>query len=228
MSFPGIHCAGRCGSRSASTRSSGRKSHPDPGRGKGGECSIWQTDLKAGLRGRQPKILEGLESKAISDIKSFVGNRDLPVTLSFSGGKDSLACYGIAKKAKLKITLIFIDTGLEFPDTVDYVHNFVAKHNEHIIEASAGNAFWEQVDTFGPPAKDFRWCCKVCKLGPLTSAIEDNFPKGTITIEGNRGLESFSRSRMNFVESNPFVPNQTVLNPIRDWRAVDVSGDIFG
>ena len=84
------------------------------------------------------KILEGLESKAISDIKSFVGNRDLPVTLSFSGGKDSLACYGIAKKAKLKITLIFIDTGLEFPDTVDYVHNFVAKHNEHIIEASAG------------------------------------------------------------------------------------------
>lgn len=173
------------------------------------------------------RFLDGLESKGVSDIKSFVGNRELPVTLSFSGGKDSLATYGIAKKAKLRITLIFIDTGIEFPDTVEYVHNFVAKHNEQLIEASAGNAFWEQVDTFGPPAKDFRWCCKVCKLGPLTSAIEDNFPKGTITIEGNRGLESFSRSRMNFVESNPFVPNQTVLNPIKDWRAADVWGYIW-
>ena len=29
---------------------------------------------------------------------------------------------------------------------------------------------------------------------------------------------------MNFVESNPFVPNQTVLNPIKDWRAADVWG----
>ena len=72
------------------------------------------------------RFLEGLESKGVSDIKSFVGNRELPVTLSFSGGKDSLAAYGIAKKGKLKITLIFIDTGLEFPDTVDYVRNFVA------------------------------------------------------------------------------------------------------
>ncbi|HEY3419333.1 MAG TPA: phosphoadenosine phosphosulfate reductase family protein [Methanomassiliicoccales archaeon] len=173
------------------------------------------------------RFLEGLESKGVSDIKSFVGNRGLPVTLSFSGGKDSLAAYGISKKAKLKITLIFIDTGLEFPETVDYVHNFVAKHNEQLIEASAGNAFWEQVDTFGPPAKDFRWCCKVCKLGPVTTAIEENYPKGTITIEGNRGLESFSRSRMNFVESNPFVPNQTILNPIKDWRAADVWGYIW-
>jgi phosphoadenosine phosphosulfate reductase len=173
------------------------------------------------------RFLEGLESKGVSDIKSFVGNRELPVTLSFSGGKDSLAAYGIAKKGKLKITLIFIDTGLEFPDTVDYVRNFVAKHNEQLIVASAGNAFWEQVDTFGPPAKDFRWCCKVCKLGPLTSSIEENFPKGTVTIEGNRGLESFARSRMNFVESNPFVPNQTILNPIKDWRAADVWGYIW-
>ena len=173
------------------------------------------------------RFLEGLESKGVSDIKSFVGNREQPVTLSFSGGKDSLAAYGIAKKGKLKFTLIFIDTGLEFPDTVEYVHNFVAKHNENLLLASAGNAFWEQVDTFGPPAKDFRWCCKVCKLGPLTSAIEENYPHGTITIEGNRGLESFSRSRMNFVESNPFVPNQTILNPIKDWRAADVWGYIW-
>ncbi len=43
--------------------------------------------------------LRELESRAMSDIRSFLGNNRLPVTLSFSGGKDSLACYGLAERA---------------------------------------------------------------------------------------------------------------------------------
>jgi phosphoadenosine phosphosulfate reductase len=38
--------------------------------------------------------LRKLESKAVSDIRSFLGNRKgKEITVSFSGGKDSLACY---------------------------------------------------------------------------------------------------------------------------------------
>jgi phosphoadenosine phosphosulfate reductase len=166
--------------------------------------------------------LQTIESKAVSDVKSFAFNHKEPVTLSFSGGKDSLACYGIAKKALKSFTLIFIDTGLEFPETTRYVQRFAEQHKERLMVASAKNAFWEQVDAFGPPAKDFRWCCKVCKLAPLTEAIESSFPQGTVTIEGNRALESFARSETGFVESNPFVPNQTILNPIRAWIAAEV------
>jgi phosphoadenosine phosphosulfate reductase len=166
--------------------------------------------------------LSRMESKAVSDVKSFALNRKQAVTLSFSGGKDSLACYGIVKKAIKSFTLVFIDTGLEFPETAKYVHGFAEKHKERLLVADAGNAFWEQVDAFGPPAKDFRWCCKVCKLAPLTEAIERAFPQGTVTIEGNRALESFARSTIGFVEANPFVPNQTILNPIRGWTAAEV------
>jgi phosphoadenosine phosphosulfate reductase len=166
--------------------------------------------------------LKAIESKAVSDVKSFTSNRKEPVTLSFSGGKDSLACYGIAKKAIKSLTLVFIDTGLEFPETVRYVRGFAEKHKDQLLVASAGDTFWEQVGSFGPPAKDFRWCCKVCKLAPLTEAIERNFPRGTITIEGNRALESFARSEIGFVETNPFVPNQIILNPIRGWIAAEV------
>ncbi len=168
-----------------------------------------------------------LESKAVSDVKSFTSSRKLPVTLSFSGGKDSLACFGIAHKALKNVSLLFVNTGLEFPETVSYVHGFARKHRLKLLEADAGKAFWEQVDSFGPPAKDFRWCCKVCKLAPLTEMIERNFSEGTITIEGNRALESFARADIGFVESNPFVPNQTILNPIRWWRAVEVWGYIW-
>jgi phosphoadenosine phosphosulfate reductase len=172
--------------------------------------------------------LRALESRAISDIKSFVGNNKLPVTLSFSGGKDSLACYGLAVRAITNgFALIFVNTGLEFPETVRFVEDFAKKNRQRLLVADAGNAFWEQVDAFGPPAKDFRWCCKVCKLAPLTELIERNFPQGTLTIEGNRTYESFARSNISFVERNPFVPNQVILNPIRDWKAVEVWGYIW-
>ncbi|MGD0056971.1 MAG: phosphoadenosine phosphosulfate reductase family protein [Methanomassiliicoccales archaeon] len=171
--------------------------------------------------------LTSLESGAVSDVKSYVGNSRLPVTLSFSGGKDSLACYGVAKKALKSFALIFVNTGLEFPETVKYVRDFARENRVELMEADAGQSFWEQVGSFGPPAKDFRWCCKVCKLAPLTSLIESKFPEGTITIEGNRIYESFVRARIDFVENNPFVPNQVILNPIRNWRAIEVWGYIW-
>jgi len=171
--------------------------------------------------------LSSLESRAVSDVKSYVGNSRLPVTLSFSGGKDSLACYGIVRKALKRSTLVFVNTGLEFPETVSYVRDFARNNHVELLQADAGQSFWEQVGSFGPPAKDFRWCCKVCKLGPLTSLIERKFPEGTITIEGNRIYESFARARINFVENNPFVPNQVILNPIRNWRAIEVWGYIW-
>ncbi|MBN1110426.1 MAG: phosphoadenosine phosphosulfate reductase family protein [Methanomassiliicoccales archaeon] len=173
------------------------------------------------------KYLLSLESKAVSDLRSFANNSRLPLTLSFSGGKDSLACYGLAKKAFPRFDLLFVDTGLEFPETMEYVHGFARARRETLKVAKAGRVFWEQVGSFGPPAKDFRWCCKVCKLGPLTSLIEEQYPKGTVTVEGNRALESFARADIGFVERNPFVPNQTVLNPIRHWRAVEVWGYIW-
>lgn len=173
------------------------------------------------------KHFRSLESRAISDIRSYAGNNKLPITLSFSGGKDSLACYGLASRAVDRLTLIFVNTGLEFPETVKYVRDFAKKNRERLLVAEAGDAFWQQVDSFGPPAKDFRWCCKVCKLAPLTDLIEKNFPDGTLTIEGNRAYESFARSTISFVEKNPFVPNQVILNPIREWRAVDVWGYIW-
>ena len=144
--------------------------------------------------------LKNIEGNAVSDIKSFVGSKKAPVTVSFSGGKDSLAAFGVAMKAlKGGMELLFVNTGLEFPETVDYVKGFAEKNNLKIHIAEANNAIKENVDTFGPPAKDFRWCCKVCKLGPITDMISREYPNGTITVEGNRMLESFARSKTGFV-----------------------------
>ncbi|MDR2846586.1 MAG: phosphoadenosine phosphosulfate reductase family protein [Candidatus Methanoplasma sp.] len=171
--------------------------------------------------------ISSLESIGVSDIRSFVKGKKQPVTVSFSGGKDSLAAYGIASKAVGDLDLLFINTGLEFPETLEYVKRFAKKNGNKLLTAEAGNAFWDNVGTFGPPAKDFRWCCKVCKLGPITDLISKEYPGGTITVEGNRMLESFARSNIGFVSKNPFVPNQTNLNPVRTWSAAEIWGYIW-
>ena len=166
--------------------------------------------------------LRKLEMAAVSDLRSIVKGKKRAVTASFSGGKDSLAAYLLAEKALGPMELIFVNTGLEFPETVDFVRGFAADRGLRLHELDAGDAFWRSVDSFGPPAKDFRWCCKSCKLGPLTEGISRLYPQGTMTVEGNRALESFSRAETRFVARNPFVPNQTVLNPLRGWSAAEV------
>ena len=166
-----------------------------------------------------------VQKRAVREISKFLaeGNRrNLPVTVSFSGGKDSLAAYALVAEAADHIELINIDTGLEFPETIEYVERFARKNGLKLHRAHGNEGFWDNVDTFGPPAKDFRWCCKVCKLGPVTDIIESEYPKGTVTVEGNRRLESFARSQIGFVTRNPFVPNQINLNPIRGWSAAEV------
>lgn len=169
--------------------------------------------------------LRRIQRRAVKEIKTFLETRNqkgLPVTVSFSGGKDSLVAYGLASQACDGVELMYIDTGLEFPETVDYVRAFAMERGNRLHVASGGNGFWDNVDAFGPPAKDFRWCCKVCKLGPITDMIDRTFPKGTVTVEGNRWLESYARSGIGFVTRNPFVPNQINLNPIRSWTAAEV------
>jgi len=173
--------------------------------------------------------LEQLERNAVLELRQYLGGkgRGLPVTVSFSGGKDSLVAATLAAKAAPVPDLLFINTGLEFPETVQYAHEYAAAVGLPLKVAEAGTAFKDNVGTFGPPAKDFRWCCKVCKLGPITELIAREYPQGTVTVEGNRSLESFSRAGTPLVSKNPFVPNQTNLNPVRDWCAADIWGYIW-
>ena len=174
--------------------------------------------------------IKSIAKRGVREIRAFLAEKNpkgLPVTVSFSGGKDSLAAYGLASQAAEGLELINIDTGLEFPETLEYVRSFAKKNRLKVNTARGGNGFWDNVDSFGPPAKDFRWCCKVCKLGPVTDLISETYPNGTITVEGNRWLESFARSGIGFVTRNPFVPNQINLNPIRSWNAAEVWGYIL-
>lgn len=167
--------------------------------------------------------IEALEREAIGEIRDAAGrgrNRELPVTVSFSGGKDSLAVLNLTRKAVKKFEAFYIDTGLEFPETRAFVEDVAASDVPVAVE-KAGSAFDEGFPAFGPPAKDFRWCCKVCKLAPVTKLLS-RYRGGVITVDGKRRYESFQRGGIEAMERNPFVPGQLSIYPIRDWRALEV------
>lgn len=183
------------------------------------------SDIRPGLQdmiSANASSLRALEKEAISEIKGYLSRNRLPVNVSFSGGKDSLACLCLAQKALFRPEVLFINTGLEFPETVQYVRDLCRVHKLRLQEIEGEGDFFDQVKRYGPPAKDFRWCCKTNKLGPMTTYLKEHYAQGCVTIEGRRIYESFNRSVIGPVERNPYVPKQTTLAPIRNWRAIEV------
>jgi phosphoadenosine phosphosulfate reductase len=150
-------------------------------------------------------------------------NQSLPVVVSFSGGKDSLATLLLGLRTGVRLPILYIDTGLEFPETVRHVREVARRHGlELIVEGAPENAFDEGFKVFGPPGRDFRWCCKTNKLGPTVRAIAQHFPKGVLSFIGQRRYESESRAAKPRVWRNPWTPGQIGASPIQDWTALHV------
>ncbi|MEX6686002.1 sulfate adenylyltransferase subunit CysD [Danxiaibacter flavus] len=83
--------------------------------------------------------LQELESEAIFVIREVVAQFDRPAIL-FSGGKDSIVVTHLAKKAfwpaKIPMPLIHIDTGHNFPETMDFRDNLVEALGVQLIVGS--------------------------------------------------------------------------------------------
>jgi cysteine desulfurase/selenocysteine lyase len=156
--------------------------------------------------------LKNLERHAIRAIKQHIADRPT-ANVSFSGGKDSTAVLHIARKAGVT-KAFFIDTGLEFPETIV----FVESQDVEIIR-KAGD-FWQAAEKAGPPGKDNRWCCKLQKLHPLKLYLADVGP--CVTVQGNRWYESWNRAGLDETSQNPANPLQLNISPIRHWRALEV------
>ncbi|MCK4938406.1 MAG: phosphoadenosine phosphosulfate reductase family protein [Methanosarcinales archaeon] len=167
--------------------------------------------------------IKQLGRNAMNTIKGLANQQEYrgrPVYVSFSGGKDSLVVLDLTRSAlKHSPKAYFINTGLEFPETVKYARKFCSDNNIDLLELDAGDAFWMHLPNFGPPAKDYRWCCKVCKLSPAGRITEEG---KYLTMDGKRRYESFSRARIPPKEENSLVPGQVNVYPIRDWRAIEV------
>ncbi|NIP33507.1 MAG: phosphoadenosine phosphosulfate reductase family protein, partial [Thermoplasmata archaeon] len=185
---------------------------PDPG-----PVRTWEEVIDANRA-----HVERMVDKGKGFVLRIAEEEDLPLAVSFSGGKDSLATLLIVLEAGMRPPVVFVDTGIELPETVEHVHDVARRHDLELVIEETEHDFVERSAEFGPPSRDYRWCCKTQKLGPVARALNARFPGGMITFIGQRRYESGPRSRSGAVWRNPWVPGQVGASPIQDWTGLHV------
>jgi len=84
---------------------------------------MWFAYLKDIMMNQKTLQVDALESEAIYIFREVVAQFEKPVLL-FSGGKDSITLVRLAQKAffpaKIPFPLLHIDTGHNFPETIDF------------------------------------------------------------------------------------------------------------
>ena len=187
----------------------------------------WNTVLEANA-----DILQEIEREAITFVKQTAQDYHLPLVVAFSGGKDSLAVLLLVKAAlpNQSFHVIFINTGIEFPETIENVYTTTSQfglENQLLVKNVDEDQFFRVLDLYGFVARDYRVCCKSVKLGPTSQLIEEHFPDGCLSFIGQRRYESHRRSASKRIWKNPWVPKQVGASPIHTWTAMMIWLYIF-
>ncbi|MCK4847659.1 MAG: phosphoadenosine phosphosulfate reductase family protein, partial [Candidatus Heimdallarchaeota archaeon] len=184
-----------------------------------GTISTWQKIIQAN------KIsLSEIEDEAIGFIEK-VSAQYKHSAVAYSGGKDSLVTLDLVAKSDVPYEIIFADTGLEFPETLENIDLISKNYNRKILtDENQSWDFWERFEQFGPPTRNSRWCCKSSKLAPVNNILEKNYPENdkVLTFLGKRRFESFGRSQEPRLSQNPWIPKQISAAPINNWSAFEV------
>ncbi len=168
------------------------------------------------------EVILSHEAKAKKFVDDTIKKEERKAAVSFSGGKDSLATLLITMEAGYTLPMMFLNTGIEFDETLEHVYETASKYSLELLEEKAGDAFWKGIKLFGPPARDYRWCCKTCKLGVATRLIKKHFPEGVLSFIGQRRYESANRASHGERWFNPWVSNQIAASPIHNWTAMHI------
>lgn len=85
------------------------------------------------------KHLKELESESIYVLRELAAQFEKPALL-FSGGKDSIVCFHLARKAfapaKIPFPLVHVDTGHNFEETITFRDELAKKYNVQLIVGS--------------------------------------------------------------------------------------------
>ena len=178
----------------------------------------WQRFIQANW-----KSLKSLEKEAITFIERAADKFEYQV-VAYSGGKDSLVTLNLVAQSKVPYEIIFSDTNLEYPETIENIGLIGQYYQKDVL--SHKNSSWDFWERFQmePPSRNSRWCCKSAKLFPINKILEERFP-GTpevLAYIGRRRYESLGRSKESRISKNPWVPKQVSASPIHNWTALEV------
>jgi len=176
---------------------------------------------------------------AIDRLKTFEPEKGY--YLAFSGGKDSLCIYLLAKMAGVKFDAYYARVTVDPPALVNYIRNNF--DDVEFIEPEM--TMWNLIPHKKmPPTRVVRYCCEVLK---------EEGGEGRFVVTGVRHAESSKRSKRKFVEYDAYgsqsksaiakrnkfnlmndndekrrmmehcqIKGKNILNPIIDWEDIEV------
>ncbi len=155
--------------------------------------------LSAGIMHNNYTIthLKQLESEAIYLLRETAAQFEKPVLL-FSGGKDSIVMAHLARKAfwpavRLPFPLMHVDTGHNFPETIEYRDRFIKELGAELVVVSVQKAIDEGkvVEETGPYSS---------RNGLQTVALLEGLEKGQYdaALGGGRRDEEKARAKERF------------------------------
>ena len=140
--------------------------------------------------------LKELESEAMFVVREVAAQFENPVLL-FSGGKDSIVCAHIARKAfypaKVPFPLMHVDTGHNFPETIEFRDKYVKELGANLIVASVQDC----IDSgLAVEEKGFNASRNGIQTVALLKGIEEN--KFDAAMGGARRDEEKARAKERF------------------------------
>ncbi|MHA1874146.1 MAG: phosphoadenosine phosphosulfate reductase family protein [Candidatus Heimdallarchaeaceae archaeon] len=143
------------------------------------------------------------------------------IAVAFSGGKDSLVALHLALQVFGRdIKVIFNNTTVEFPETINYVLSLADRWNLNLKITKSKKPFFISVKEKGWASHENRWCCKPYKERPAHAYMKKERIIAEIT--GTVRTESIYRRSLKpfkLPKKEPFIIR---VNPIYDWNQWEV------
>lgn len=173
------------------------------------------------------KYIKNKEEEAIKFIRNAAKkDKERRILTSFSGGKDSIVTAHLMKKALNVKDILFSNTGIEFPETVNYARKFAREYGYNLIECKPNRGFLDLCKELGPPSRMMRWCCSTNKAQPINDFYSKQ-NKLILSLDGIRKAESRARSTYSRISDNTKIQKQKSIYPILEWSDFDVWLYIF-
>lgn len=134
--------------------------------------------------------------------------------LAFSGGKDSIVLYHLAKRTNLPFEIIYANTTIDPPGHISFIrHNF-----KDVIISHPKLSFYEIIAKYGLPTRFRRFCCQ---------HLKEYVGKGCKVFEGVRMDEGHSRKKRLSALIEPEICDSRIKGkihayPLLNWSSVDI------